>query len=332
MNIVYSEWRVQMIACNILYRCFGDITIDRMPDWDLLDMKVSYNDGSDLSFGIILKRSCDNTTQIGEKLTGQLFMVDFTQKMYRLPIILMVVEEQTERAKIGFVVGWRFGKPCIYRNFELRILNEKNANVCLQIIKSMDEVIRVLSADELNVLKRITFSKKLHDKRIQQAEVLYLRKLSTTYRMKQKEIVNEKQRFERLLKGTPEEEYPKDNLDKLILKGIKGKFRNAKMKSKLILFSTDLKELQSYKNVHRLKASLLVSPNLNELPDIALSMLNGMEMLNIVLDVFVDVIFYEKVFDNISFFLNEPLEGWVKKISELNELKKTMESITMFFN
>ena len=331
MKATDIEWRIEQIACTILYRCFDNISIDKTPDWSLLDLLVRYNDDTDLKFGVIVKRAFDNLPDSIDRLVNMLNKVDYTQSVNQIPIVLLVVDEPTESAKIAFLVGWRFGKPRIYKNFELRNLNQKTADICLQIIKSMDDVIRILSVDDLNVLKKITFSKKLSDNRVQQAEILYLRKLSSTYRMNQKEVVEEKERFERLLKGTPEEEYPQDELDMLIFESVKKQFKNAKVRSKLMLLSTELDDLQFYRDIHCVHTNLLVSPDLTNLPEIALSMLDGLELFSVGIDIFVENIFYQEAFDGVSFEKDEPLEGWLKKVTEWNRLKGTMRSITEYF-
>ncbi len=325
------EWRIEQIACTILYRCFENISIEKTPEGSLLDLLVRYNDGTDLKFGVIVKKASNNQHESIDRLVDMLNKVDYTQSVNQIPIVLLTVNESTESAKIAFLVGWRFGKPRIYKNFELRNLNQKSADICLQLIKSMDEVIRVLSTDDLNVLKKITFSKKLEDNRVQQAEILYLRRLSASYRMSQKEVVDEKERFERLLKGTPEEEYPQDELDQLILTSVKKQFKNAKVRSKLMLLSTDLDDLQYYKDIHCVNTTLLVTPDLSNIPAVALSMLDGLELFNVRLDVFVENIFYQDAFDGVSFDKEEPIEGWLKKVTEWNKLKETMRTITEFF-
>lgn len=322
--------RIEQIAATILYRYFGNIVISPAISKLPFDFLVSYNDGSSLKFGVEVRKAQANNQDI-ERIINRILSMDFSEKDNRIPIIILFVSEESESAKVAFLLGWRFGKPQVYRDFEVRNLNEKTAGICLQLIKSMDEVIRVLSVDDLNVLKRISFSKKLGDNRVQQAEVLYLRKLSSTYRMNQKEVVDEKERFERLLKGTPEEEYPQDELDQLILTSVKKQFKNAKVRSKLMLLSTDLDDLQYYKDIHCVNTTLLVTPDLSNIPTVALSMLDGLELFNVRLDVFVENIFYKDAFDGVSFDIEEPIEGWLKKVTEWNKLKETMRPITEYF-
>lgn len=321
--------RIEQIAATILYRYFGDITItvSMQQHYDLL---VTYNDGTELKFGVEVKS--DKATPLHfDRIINHISLLDFSEKSNRLPVILLVVNEETETAKVGFLVGWRFGKPQIYRDFELRNLNEKSSGLCLQLIKSMDDVIRVLSVDDINVLKTITFSRAVENGRKQQAQVMYLRKLSSEYRMKQKEVVTEKERFERLLKGTPEEEYPNDELDRLIFESINETYKNAKPKSSILLLSTELEDLQYYKRFHCHHTKLLVSPDLNNLPMVVMSMLDGLELFSVDIDIFVENILYQDAFDTVSFDKEEPLDGWVKKVTKWNKLKETMRPISTYF-
>lgn len=329
MNSNNMEWRVNQITSTILYRCFGDVSIEMLSNTKVIDWLVTYNDGTDLKFGVIIKKVASKKTPDLSELADEVSKIDFNN--FRHPIIAIFVEESTENAKVAFLVGWRFGSPRIYKNFELRNLNPKTGNQCLQIIKSMDEVIRVLSTDDLKVLKRISFSRKLHDNREQKADIMYLRKLSATYRMTQKEVVDEKERIERLLKGTPEEEYPRDELDEMILEAVKKQFRNAKVHSKLILFSTELDDLQIYKDVHRVQANLLVSPDFSNMTNVELSMQNGLEMFNVNLDVYVENILYQDAFEGVSFDLVRPLEGWFVKVNEWKKMKETMKPVSEYF-
>lgn len=331
MNNKNLEWRINQIASTILYRCFGDVSIEVLSNTKVIDWLVTYNDGTDLKFGVIIKKVGAKNAPVLPELADEVNEIDFSNSKYRHPIIALFVEESTENAKVAFLVGWRFGSPRIYKNFELRNLTPQTGTQYLQVIKSMDEVIRVLSTDELKVLKRITFSRKLHDNREQKAEILYLRRLSSSYRTNQKEVVDDKERFERLLKGTPEEEYPRDELDRLIIEAVKCQFKNAKVHSKLVLFSTDLDDLQMYKNVHCVKTNIMVSPDLTKVSAVEMAMLNGLEMFNVNVDVFVENIFYQTAFDGISFDKEEPLEGWLLKLAEWKKMRDTLSPISEFF-
>lgn len=330
MSSIDNEWRIEQIATTVLYRYFGNISVTQAQE-GVCDLIVTYNDGTDLRFGVVVKNGSFEKTEHFDALINRLEQADFMMEANMLPIIALYVDEPSENAKVAFLVGWRFSKPRIYRDFELRNLNEKSASICLQIIKSMDSVIRLLSVDDLNVLKSIVFSRKLSDNRTQQAELLYLRKLSASYRMKEKEVVDERERLERLIKGTPEEEYPKDDLDRMIFEGVKSQFKNAKVRSKLILFSTDLDDIQQYKKIHCHHTSLLVQPDFSKVSTLELCMLEGLEMLTVNLDIYVENIFYREAFDSVSFDIVEPVEKWPEKLSGWKQMKKTMRPISVYF-
>lgn len=330
MSNIDNIWRIEQIATTILYRCFGNISVTQTQE-GICDLIVTYNDDTELQFGVVVHNSSFEKSEHFYSLIKRLEETDITIAANRLPIIALYVDETTENAKVAFLVGWRFNKPRIYRDFELRNLNEKSAGICLQIIKSMDSVIRLLSIDDLNVLKRIVFSRKLSDNRTQEAEILYLRKLSATYRMNEKEVVDERERLERLIKGTPEEEYPKDDLDRMIFEGVKSQFKNAKVRSKLVLFSTDLDDIQQYKKIHCNRTTLLVQPDLSKLSTEELCMLNGLEMFTVILDVYVENIFNKEAFDSVSFDKVEPLEGWLEKLAGWKQMKETLRPVSVYF-
>lgn len=330
MSTQKNGWRIGQIAITILYRLFGNVSITQ-PQRGINDLIVSYNDGTGLRFGVVVKEKSFNASEQFHTLINTLEQTDLHLEENRMPIIALYVDEASENAKVAFLVGWRFEKPRIYKDFELRNLNEKSAGICLQIIKSMDNVIRLLSADELYVLKHIVFSKQLIDERKIRGEILYLRKLSTTYRMNQNEVVDERERIERMIKGIPEDEYPKDDLDRLIYESVKVKFKNAKVKSSLLLLSTELDDLQYFKNVHRHHTSLVVWPDTSNLPVFETDRMIGIDPFSLDLELYVDNVLFRDVFDSVSFEKEDPWEGWNSKLAQWNNMKETMRPISQFF-
>ena len=55
--------------------------------------------------------------------------------------------------------------------------------------------------------------------------------------MKPKEVVDEREKYNRLLTGVPEDEYPNDFLDNSIFSMVQQQFPDAQMKSSMMLFS-----------------------------------------------------------------------------------------------
>ena len=117
----------------------------------------------------------------------------------------------------------------------------------------------------------------------------------------------------------------------MIFEGVKGQFKNAKVRSKLILFSTDLDDIQQYKNVHCHHTTLLVQPDFSKVSTLELYMLEGQEILTVNLDVYVENMFYREAFDSVSFDKVEPLENWMEKMSVWKKMKETMRPISEYF-
>ena len=138
--------------------------------------------------------------------------------------------------------------------------------------------------------------------------------------MKPKEVVDEREKFSRILKGVPEDEYPNDFLDDLILSMIRQQFPRASMESKLMLFSSELRDIQQLSKCIRLDAEMFVEPNLADIPNIALQLFNG-----------IDFIHFKSAFKYMSLRKTEPLDGWLNTYNEYTKVLKTLHSPTEFF-
>lgn len=325
-----KQWRSLQIAATIIYRHFGNITIENSTS-SLYDMLVKYQDGTGLKFGVIVKsssylRSKQFSSDI-ELLKTQNYNIEDNQ----VPVLLMCINEVNETAKVGFLIGWRYGRPRIYNNLELRTFDKSNAEKVIEILKSMDDVIRVLSNNDISVRKNISFSIEQPQGIIQHAEVIYLRKISSNYRMKKVEVVDEKEKFNRLLKGIPQDEYPSDLLDQLILQAIKKKYANAGCKSSNVLFSTDLKNLQLYEGMHKSLCYINILPDLSNLPQQFWGIVNGVNVVTIRLELYVPDLFNLEAFDNECFETSVSFDGWLEKYNELNSMKATLSNISDYF-
>lgn len=233
-------WRTEQIAAVLLFRYLKHIEIRKIVG-SVCDFVVTYTDNnSNLRFGVeIVSSKGYNSEKYKEKL-NRLSSEESQTIEYDYPIILLCVNELQETAKIGFMVGWRYGCQYIYKNSELRIFNQKNANLCIQIIKSMDKCIRLLSIKECKIIK--TFS-------VNQAKLIYSRKFNLSYKMKEKKIVDEKEKFKRMLNGIPEDEFPRDTLDDVIQKIIKQKIdKQYHLTNSLFVTSVDIRDMQTMMN------------------------------------------------------------------------------------
>ena len=102
-------------------------------------------------------------------------------------------------------------------------------------------------------------------------QIFYKRKINENYNfIKQKEYDERKENtlLEKLLEGYPKQEnYPNDELDDLILSGIKQQYPKSKIKNSLILFNIDLENLEILKNQNRFPSKFYITPVINNMSD-----------------------------------------------------------------
>lgn len=317
------------IAEMILYKNIPNISLEKSDDnvYDILCSSTI----DELRFGINVISSSFSASNTYERYLNYLDSVDYSDENYRIPILLMAVNESTETAMIGIQVGWRFGKPKIFKKPSMMSLTKENSNKILDAVKSMDETIRLLSEYGMKIIKTINLDKSAPNGMNHHASMVYLRDLTEQYKMKPKIVVNECEKFNRLLTGIPEEEYPNDFLDEAVLEMVKQVFPNASMKSQLLLFSSELRDLQQLSQSIRLTSQLVVKPNLNGLSDIAITMLNRLELVHFGIDVFVDIPLSKTYFKDLTFTKIEPIEGWLKTFNNYSKAIKSLHSPTEFF-
>lgn len=158
-----------------------------------------------------------------------------------LPIVLMLVNENSGSIMLSIILYWKYGRAFINNKPKFRTLNENNVRWLSSCIEGLYNVISFLDDNDLRVVKQID----LNDDRFEDAHVIYLRNFTATYKMKEKNP--EIDDFERMLNGTPQNEYPNDILDDVILAMIRKKYPNAEIKSSLHLFGLDIIKMQEQK-------------------------------------------------------------------------------------
>lgn len=100
----------------------------------------------------------------------------------------------------------------------------------------------------------------LNDDDINEGEVVYFRSLSQDYKMNGPQAMTVEDRFNRIVHGTPEDEYPRDKLDEIILQKIVERYPNAKVKSATFLFTTDLANLRIKKEKEQYNCDMYFLP------------------------------------------------------------------------
>lgn len=321
--------RTEQIAAIALIRTLPGIRFEVIngPLFDIL--ATSTSDG--LRFGINIVSSSYSDTVTYEKYLEYLNTVDYSVRENRLPIVIVSVNESTETAKIGIQIGWRFGRPVVFKKPSMMSLTEENANKIMDAIKAMDETIRMLSEHGMKVIKTLHIEKSEPNGMIHHARIVYMRDFTEKYKMKPKEVVDEREKFNHLLTGVLEDEYPNDFLDKSILSMIRQRFPKVSMESKLMLFSSELRDIQQLSLCIRQDVEMFVEPSLANVPNIALQLFNGIELVHFKLDVFVDAPYSKASFENMSLRKKEPLDGWLNTYNEYKKVLTTLHSPTEFF-
>lgn len=189
------------IAANILYRINQGFQLERINS-DIYDFTaLSPMDG--LRFAIKVGSSTFTESVAFSEYVDLLSSRSFEEDDEQIPIVLMCVNESTEEARMGFVVGWKFFNPVIYKKVAFQTVNGQNWTAFVDNVKAMDSVIRLLSENTISVVKRIWINEIDQGGRHHGAEIIYLRKFTNNYKMQQKEVSDEKERFDRILHGIP---------------------------------------------------------------------------------------------------------------------------------
>lgn len=160
------------------------------------------------------------------------------------PVLIATLEGN--KCQFGFLIYWDFDK--CYTNHHINWRNLDDETFCwLKIqLKARRQRIAQLPENYIRVIKTI----QLNSKDLVDGEIIYLRKFNAAenYVMKTSPELTNQDRFNRLLTGTPEDEYPDDKLDRLILANIQTAYPEATKYSKVLLFDVDLLDFRHKKD------------------------------------------------------------------------------------
>jgi len=243
---------------DILYSFNPNLRLESF-DTPFCDFLV-HDTTSSLCFAVEVKSSKNYNEAYFERFTSSLSRDVIYHGMPKCPLTLMIVDQDNNNAKIAMIIEWIFNKAMINREPYYFDLNATNRDVVMGNILKADETIRFLPSTLLNVIQKISFSYKVGEINVE-SFVLYFRQLSPKYKMKAVRYKSERERFERIVKGTPQDDYPYDAFDKMVFESVNNVYPNAKLKSSLLLFSTDLRNLeQEIKHYIPYKARIVVLP------------------------------------------------------------------------
>ena len=200
-------------------------------------------------FYIIIKSTKPTIIEL-KKIYDEVILAIKNKQIDIKPVVVFIQED--DNLQFGIIIYWDDKKPYLNKDVLWRTWNEKNAEWFNIQIHARRMQIDFLPNEYLRVLKII----ELNDDKIIDGRYVYLRNFTDNYKMKTPPVQTDEERFHRLLNGTPEEEYPADELDDIIYNRVKEVYPLATKKSGLLLFHTDLVELRLYKDYSVKYASL----------------------------------------------------------------------------
>lgn len=278
------------------------------------DMIVEIPD-NELKFAIEVKTVSAYTDANRQELKNRIARAVYRQGAPNIPVVLALVNEDSASVKIGIALQWRFHTPIIEDDIRFVELSPENADVILDNIKAADTVIRALSNTNLKVLKKISFSFE-HGGLNHHGYIVYLRDLHQGYRMNCKTPDSQQEEFDRFLNGIPENEYPRDIVDKKILEAVAERYNDSKMKSSLLVFSTELRDLK-----HLLSLSCNYEGNIDILP-----MIDGCSCPGNCISIYVDI-HMETVFKDVKPITRFATTFNATNFHELEELKALCSTV-----
>ena len=326
MNRSTDEVIFCRIVANLLYKKINSIIVS-FSNTPLYDLVVEEKQ-SGLLFGV--KAAGMDYPDSGEYQSYLKLLEDckYELKDERMPIILMCADKDTEIIRFGYQLTWERYRATIQTKVTLRDINPENWEALIVNLKEMDRVIRFLENDKISVIKRIAVEKKMSWGGIAHADIIYLRRFTEQYKMQKKEVQTEQERFHRMLTGIPEEEYPNDILDDVILKGVESVFPNPRKKSQILLLNTELHDLKRELERSKKAINIRIEPEFSDLLNYK-GFVNSFRILEIPITLYHDPI---KIFDD-SFndeypSVVAPVAEWIRGYGVLERLKnETLRSI-----
>lgn len=147
----------------------------------------------------------------------------------------------------------------------------------------MGNSIFVLPIEKWRIIKEIKFEYEINDQ-IFYGTVVYLRKFSECYKMQTPKIDNDIETIKRYMVGIPQEEYPNDELDDVIVKGLSTKLNVVHINSSLLIVNTDADDIMRYKNDHLQTVDLIIGPDWASIPLSTLPFYEGVQDKAVALD------------------------------------------------
>lgn len=258
-NTEMKRWRTRQIAATILYRICGRIRIEAIPNYYAYDLLVTHLDDM-VSFGVKV------TTSTYMETTAYRAYVVWLEKEYVpkrdkfKPIVLMCVNESKETAQIGIQTAWLYNRPLTIKKVRLHQATDRIWPRFRDNINSMFTTIRSIALEGCYLVKNIGFEMHDYQGQLFFANAIYLRKFSETYKINRRDPETEQERIETLLNVIRQDEYPTDELDRVLEEALGRNFLNLQIQNSMLLFTQDISELHHDIDRHMIHTNVLIEP------------------------------------------------------------------------
>jgi len=254
-----KRWRTRQIAATILYRICGRIRIEAVPDNYAYDLLVTHLDDN-VVFGVKVATSTYMDTIAYRAYVEWLKKEFVPRKNDFKPIVLMCVNEHQETAQIGIQQAWMYNRAITIKKVRLHNATERIWPRFRDNINSMFDTIRSIAIENCYIVRNIGFE--MHDIQggVLFANAIYLRKISDTYKINRRDPETEQERKEALLNVIRQDEYPTDELDRVIEDALGRTFKNLHVQNRILLFTPDITQLQHDIDRFVVHANVLIEP------------------------------------------------------------------------
>lgn len=326
MNKSAEEVIFCRIVANLLYkRITGiSITFSNLPHYDL----VVEEKQSGLVFGVKVGMMDYPSTDMYREYLELLEKSQYVLKEERLPIILMCADKESENIRFGYQLTWERYRASVQTKVTLRDITPETWDEMVSNLKEMDRVIRVLDSEKISIIKRIAVEKKMQWGGIAHGEIIYLRRFTEHYKMQTKEVKTEQEQFHRMISGIPEDEYPNDILDEVILKGVDSIYPNPRRISQVLLLNTELMDLKRNLVCSKKAFNIRIEPEYSDLINYN-GFIQSFRILEIPLTLYHEPIkIFDDTFSDEYPAVTAPVTEWIQNYGILEKLRnETLRSV-----
>lgn len=242
-----NKWRCIQIAATLLYRYCGKIRIEGVSS-QLWDLVVTVLSNPQYQFVVKLVSSSFRKTNEYKKYLQN---IEANKSSCSKPIVLLSVNEKEETATIGLLLGYFWNRAYMNDSLVMNKFNESSWAILNERLTAIDKNIHPIMSGNYMVVKEISVTVHNGINNYSEGKFVYLRNLSGTYKMQASpENLSFKEKFDRLLNGIPQNEYPTDFLDRIIQNAVSKQFPDNKLHSSLMVFSTEIRDVFLNYNIY----------------------------------------------------------------------------------